>query len=136
MEVTVEHLGDVQFEVRARGHRLFCDQPAQAGGFDEGMTPPEFLLAALGTCAGYYAAEYLRANRLPTQGLRVRTTADKVKGPARMDHFAVEIDYPAGLSERDRAGVLASVHKCLIHNTLTHPPEIRLALNTAEAVAA
>jgi putative redox protein len=128
MEVMIEHLGDVQFEVRARGHRLYCDQPLNAGGFDEGMTPPEFLLAALGTCAGYYAAEYLRANRLPAQGLRVRTVADKVKGPARLDHFEIEIDYPAELSEAHRQGVLASVNKCLIHNTLTHPPEITVEL--------
>jgi len=50
MEVTVEHLGSVQFEIRARGHFLASDQPIEDGGFDEGMTPPELLLAALASC--------------------------------------------------------------------------------------
>ena len=74
LEVLVEHLGEVQFEATARGHKVFCDQPVENGGFDEGMTPPEFLLASLGTCAGYYAVQYLKARHLPMQ-VRVRTTA-------------------------------------------------------------
>ena len=41
------------------------------------MTPPEFMLASLGACAGYYAAEYLRARSLSTEGLEVRVTAEK-----------------------------------------------------------
>ena len=61
LEVVVNHLGAVQFEAKARQHTVYCDQPAENGGFDEGMTPPEFLLAALGTCAGYYAVQYLKA---------------------------------------------------------------------------
>ena len=49
MEVRVDHLGDVQFEIKARGHKVYCDQPTEAGGFDEGMTPPEFFLASIGS---------------------------------------------------------------------------------------
>ena len=41
MEVTVDHLGAVQFEIKARQHTIPCDQPPENGGFDEGMTPPE-----------------------------------------------------------------------------------------------
>ena len=49
MEITVEHLGAVQFEIRARQHTIVCDQPEASGGFDEGMTPPELMLASLGS---------------------------------------------------------------------------------------
>jgi putative redox protein len=55
MEVTVEHLGAVQFQIKTRGHSIVSDQPA-SGGFDAGMTPPELLLASLGSCAGFCAA--------------------------------------------------------------------------------
>src|ERR1039457_858366 len=54
MEVTIQHLGDVRFEASARGHHAICDQPAGNGGSDAGMTPPEYLLVSLGTCAGFY----------------------------------------------------------------------------------
>jgi putative redox protein len=72
MEVLVEHLGAVQFEIRARSHRIVSDQPAENFGHDEGMTPPELLLASLGSCAAFYAAQYLRKHRLASEGTRVR----------------------------------------------------------------
>ncbi|HET6179476.1 MAG TPA: OsmC family protein [Candidatus Sulfotelmatobacter sp.] len=126
MEVTVEHLGAVQFEIKARQHTIACDQPAENGGHDEGMTPPELLLASLGSCAGFYAAQYLRKYKLATEGTSVRVTAEKVKDPARIENFRIEIDTPIDLSEQHRAGVERAVHHCLIHNTLLHPPQIAI----------
>src|SRR6478736_5095202 len=68
MDVSVEHLGDVQFEIKAGQHTIYSDQPVKSGGHDEGMTPPELLLASLGSCAGYYAAMYLRKHKLASEG--------------------------------------------------------------------
>jgi putative redox protein len=53
LEVITKHLGAVQFEIAARDHKIYSDQPIESGGFDEGMTPPELMLASLGACAGY-----------------------------------------------------------------------------------
>jgi uncharacterized OsmC-like protein len=128
MEVSVEHLGAVQFEIRAREHVIACDQPKENGGFDEGMTPPELLLASLGSCAAYYAAEYLRKKKLASEGTRVRVTADKVKSPARMENFRIVIESPLALTETQRGEMEQAVHQCLIHNTLLHPPAITIAL--------
>ncbi len=124
MEITVEHLGALQFEIKARQHAILSDQPPENGGYDEGMTPPELLLASLGSCAGFYAAQYLRKHKLATEGTRVRVTADKLKDPARIDNFRIEIEAPAALTEQHRAGVENAVHHCLIHNTLLHPPSM------------
>src|SRR5258707_6973777 len=100
MEVTVEHLGSVQFEIRTRNHSIISDQPINDGGFDEGMTPPELLLASLGSCAGYYAAQYLRKNKLATEGTRVRVTCEKGKDPlARMTNFGIDLDAPVELTD-------------------------------------
>ena len=128
MEVTVEHLGAVQFEVKARNHTILCDQPAENFGHDEGMTPPELLLASVGSCAGFYAAQYLRKHKLATEGTRVRVTADKEKDPARVDNFRIEIETTVELTEQQRAGVEESVHHCLIKNTLLHPPKIAIEI--------
>jgi uncharacterized OsmC-like protein len=48
MEVTIKHLDRVEFAIRSRSHTILCDQPAENGGEDSGMTPPELLLATLG----------------------------------------------------------------------------------------
>ena len=133
MEVFVEHLGDVQFEIRARQHKISCDQPAENGGFDEGMTPPELFLASLGSCAGFYAAAYLRKKGLATEGTRVRVTAEKLLGPARLDEFKIEVQLPVECSPEQVQGVEEAVHHCLIHNTLMRPPKIELRIETAVA---
>lgn len=132
MEVLIEHLGDVQFEIKAGQHTIYCDQPVENGGHDEGMTPPELLLASLGSCAGYYAAMYLRKHKLAAEGTVVRVHADKLKNPARMDNFRIDIDVPVGLTEAHKAGVEEAVHHCLIHNTLLHPPQISIEVTNSE----
>jgi len=131
MEVTVEHLGAVHFEIKARQHTIACDQPPENGGFDEGMTPPELLLAALGSCAGFYAAQYLRKHKLASEGTRVRVSAEKLKNPARMDNFSIEVEMPLKVDDEHRKGVEQAVHHCLIHNTLLHPPQIAVQVKSA-----
>lgn len=127
MEITVRHLGDVQFEALARGHRVFCDQPHNNGGYDEGMTPPEFLLVSLGTCAGFYVAQYLDAHSVECPDLQIKVSADKAAQPARLGTFHIEVIAPT-LDPQHESGVLRAVHKCLIHNTLLNAPRIETAV--------
>lgn len=135
MEVTVEHLGAVQFLVKAREHSIISDQPTENGGFDEGMTPPELFLSSLGSCAGFYASQYLKKKGLATEGTLVRVFAEKAKNPARLDNFKIEVDVPAAMDEEHRKGVEDAVHHCLIHNTLQHPPTITLDVRPAALTA-
>jgi uncharacterized OsmC-like protein len=128
MEVTAQYLADSRFEVAARGHRTICDQPVDQGGSDTGMTPPEFLLASLATCAAYYATQYLKARKLPAEDLKVRVSAEKATQPARLASFQIEVTVPA-LDDRHQAGILRAVKSCLIHNTLLGGPSIEIAVN-------
>jgi putative redox protein len=130
MDVLVRSLGDSKFVVDARGHRVICDQPLDNGGSDEGMSPPEFLLASLATCAAYYAAQYLKTRKLPAEDLQVRVSAEKAVQPARLASFHIEITAP-GLDERHQAGVLRAAKACLIHNTLLGAPSIEVSVNAA-----
>jgi putative redox protein len=142
MEVLVEHLGALQFRIHAREHMIDCDQPVENGGFDEGVTPPELLLASLGSCAGFYAAQYLKKNNLAAEGTRVRVTAEKAKDPARpgeapgtqparLDNFRIELEIPVPLTPEHQAGIEDAVHHCLIKNTLLHPPRITLDVKSS-----
>jgi putative redox protein len=128
MEVSAEYRGGAKCEVTARGHRVVCDQPLDNGGADEGMSPPEFLLVSLATCAVYYAVQYLKARKLPAEDVKVRVVAEKAKQPARLASFGIEVIAP-GLDEQHQAGVLRAVKACLIHNTLLTKPEIEVSVN-------
>ena len=135
MEVFANYLGASQFEATAQGHKVFCDQPLENGGFDEGMTPPEFLLVSLATCAAYYAAQYLNGRKLPSEGLSVRVSAEKARQPARLASFQIEVIVP-GLDDRHQEDILRAAKACLIHNTLLGAPSIEVSVNTAMLAAA
>lgn len=133
MEVSIRYRHNVSFEAVARGHRVISDQPAANGGDDGGMTPPELLLSALGTCAGHYAVQYLKARSLSADGLEIHVTADKALQPARLAQFRIEVALP-GLDAAHEAGILRSVKACLIHHTLLSQPAIEIVVKTAQTV--
>jgi putative redox protein len=124
---STRYLDGKSFETLIRGHRIVCDQPISEGGADLGVTPPELLLASLGTCAGHYATEYLRARSLSFNGLAVYVSAEKGTQPARLASFRVDLDCPA-VGDKDRQGLLRAVRACLIHNTLTTSPAIHVSV--------
>jgi putative redox protein len=132
MEVKITHLDQVKFAIQARSHTIVCDQPAENGGQDSGMTPPEFLLASLGSCAAFYAVQYLKTRGLAQSGVEVSVTAEKLKTPARLGKFRIHVFSPVSLTESHREGLLRSVHACLIHNTLLSPSEMAIELTAKE----
>jgi len=132
MEVRITQVNGVKFSVQARAHTILCDQPPDNGGTDAGMTPPEFLLASLGTCAAFYAAEYLRARNLSNSGVEVSVEAEKLKSPARLGKFRVRVDSPVDLTPEQREGLMRSVEHCLVKNTLLNPPTIEVELGAVK----
>jgi len=135
MEVKIKHIDHVKFSIQARSHTILCDQPAENGGEDSGMTPPELMLASLGSCAAFYAVQYLKTRNLADTGVEVTVTADKLLQPARLGNFRVHVVCPVALTEAHTEGLMRSVHHCLIHNTLLAPPEIAIELETAVAAS-
>ena len=136
MEVKVSHLGHVKFSIQSRSHSILCDQPVDNGGEDCAMTPPELMLASLGSCAAFYAVQYLKTRNLTDSGVEVSVTAEKLKGPARLWNFKIRVEYPVVLNEEHTEGLMRSVKHCLIHNTLLAPPQIDIELAAKEPTTA
>ena len=126
MEVKLTHPGKMRFRIEARQHVIESDQPLENGGEDLAMTPPELFLASLGSCAAFYAAQYLSSRKLADHGVEVSVTAEKLKDPARMGDFVVTVKSPVSLTEDQRLGIERSVHRCLIHQTLLTVPKIAI----------
>ena len=135
MEVKVSHLGNVRFNIQSRSHSILCDQPVDNGGDDTAMTPPELMLASLGSCAAFYAVQYLKTRNLADSGVEVSVTAEKLKSPARLGNFKIHVEYPVVLDQDHTEGLMRSVRHCLIHNTLLVTPEIEIELAAKEPVA-
>lgn len=126
--MSVSHLGGDQFEIEVRGHRIRVDQPEAMGGEDTAPTPTELFVASLASCSAFYARRYLSRHDLPVEGLRVETSYVMGKSPSRVASFDVRVHLPAGVPESRHQALLAMIDRCTVHSTLTHEPEVTIAL--------
>jgi uncharacterized OsmC-like protein len=131
MNAIIKWTGGVRFEAESRGHKVVSDQPVENGGGDQAMTPPELLLASLGTCAAYYALQYLRIHKLPADDLTIGIDADKALNPARLGTFRIHVESQAASDPKHYEGIMRAVKKCLIHNTLMSAPQIEIDMPVA-----
>jgi uncharacterized OsmC-like protein len=136
MHVVVERAGDVAFVIESRGHRLISDQPRSSGGTDNGMTPPELLLASLGTCVGYYVTRYCGARNLDCGNLRLTIAGEIGHHPGRIGAITIDVEMPPDLGPEQLDAVMRVAKHCTIHNTLTHPPEIEIRIHAPARMGA
>jgi uncharacterized OsmC-like protein len=109
MEVKITHADGVKFSIQARSHEIVCDQPAENSGTDAGMTPPELLLASLGSCAAFYALQYLKTRNIAQSGIEVTVKAEKLLKPTRLGNFSVSVKSPVALTSEQSEGLMRSV---------------------------
>ena len=78
MQVVVESRGGLLQEVTARGKRLLSDEPVESGGTNQGPTPYELLLGALGSCTAMTISMYARRKGWPLEGVRVELDHERI----------------------------------------------------------
>jgi len=123
----VSYVEGFKFRIEQRGHVVVTDQPRPVSS-DEGMTPVELMGAALGSCIAVYAADFLARNEMSREGLAVDVEWESAAQPNRVGTYAVRVEVPQPLSERQSASLSRLVHACTVHNTFSHPPKIDIAL--------
>jgi len=77
----ITHIDQVKFAIQARSHTVICDQPAENGGGDAGMTPPEFLVGVAGFLRCFLCRAVPEDPNLAESGVEVSVTAEKLKSP-------------------------------------------------------
>jgi putative redox protein len=133
--LTVEHLDRDRYEIVVRSHVFTVDQPLADGGKDTGPSPTEVFVAGLASCVAFYAGRFLSRHDLSAEGLAVRCEwAMAQDRPARVATIDLMLTTPAGFPDDRREGLQAVVEHCTVHNSITTPPRIRIALQTPAEV--
>jgi uncharacterized OsmC-like protein len=128
-------------QIKARSHTLIADEPLEAGGTDEGMSPYELLLAALGACTAMTLKLYIERKQLPISEVEVLLTFDRVhiddcescsqqEKPERQEvqHISRLIYVTGEVTAEQKARLLYIASRCPVHVTLHSNPHVEDAL--------
>ena len=97
-------------------HELVLDEPADAGGADEGPSPTRTLAAALAACTAITVEMYAERKGWELGAVEVEVEME-YDGPAPSS-FAVKLRIPGELSDEQRKRLVTIAGKCPVHRAL------------------
>lgn len=123
--VELIHNKDFAFSVKLGNYEFIIDAKGN------GLTPPDVLLASLGSCIGVYIRKYAEGAKLDLNNFKITVEAEFAKeAPLSFKAINVFVDLKsATLDERRKKALLEFIKNCPVHNTLKGNPEVEIKLS-------
>jgi putative redox protein len=124
-------------EILVNRHSLVADEPLAAGGTDQGPSPFDLLVAALGACTAMTLRMYADRKRWPLEAATVRLKHDKIHAAdcetcetreGMLDRIEREIEIQGPLDSGQKQRLLQIADRCPVHRTLTSEVQIQTRL--------
>jgi uncharacterized OsmC-like protein/alpha/beta superfamily hydrolase len=130
-------VGGFLTEILVNRHSLVADEPLAAGGTDQGPSPFDLLVAALGACTAMTLRMYADRKRWPLEAATVRLKHDKIHAEdcetcetreGMLDRIEREIEIQGPLDSGQKQRLLQIADRCPVHRTLTSEVQIQTRL--------
>jgi putative redox protein len=107
------------------GHRLVVDEPAEAGGGDQGPSPTRMLAAALAACAAITVEMYADRKGWELGDLEVDVEMEYGQSGVPQS-FVVTLHLPRELSEEQTERLREIAGRCPVHRALSGDREVTI----------
>ncbi len=116
--------GGAKVAAQFRNHEIVTDQPADRGGEGTAMSPFDVFLASIGTCSGYFIAEFCRARGIPCNELELTQTWTRNAETKLIDRVNLQVHLPPTFPTKYEKALLRAAETCSVHRHLIDPPEV------------
>jgi uncharacterized OsmC-like protein len=106
--------------------QLMCDESSEIGAAYP--SSPELLMASLGSCIGSVLVYFAERHGLSLEGMSIDLDWRIAEHPHRLGQIDVDVAIPQPLTPEQQRMLGRVAEDCLIHNTLTHPPQVNMTL--------
>lgn len=127
MALTVVWREGMRFCSSTPAGELMCDESSEVGRAYP--SAPELLLASLGSCVGSVLVYFAQRHNISLEGMKIHLDYRVAENPHRIGEIDVQIEAPNAASKKEQETLERVAHTCLIHNTLTHSPQIALSVS-------
>ncbi len=123
--VIVSNKGGSAFQAKSKDSEFTIDTKGR------GITPPDALLASLGSCIGVYLRKYAEGAKLDIGEFEISVEADlSMEAPVSFRQISVVITIKdKGLDERRQKAILDFIKNCPVHNTLRADPVVDIRIS-------
>ncbi len=116
-------------EVKARNHFLVIDEPVASGGDDNGPTPVEYLLTAVGGCVSITLRMYAERKGWDVGKITVNLSQKEQLTPNGIKKSLVEeISFENEVTEEQKTKLLAIAGKCPVAKMVKGETEIATSI--------
>jgi putative redox protein len=124
-------------EILMNRHSLVADEPIQMGGTDQGPTPFDLLVAALGSCTSMTLRQHADQKGWPLKATTVRLKHEKIHASdcesceikeSMLDRIEREIEIEGPLDDEQKNRLLQIADRCPVYRALTSAVQIQTRL--------
>lgn len=118
-QVEISHNSKTQWDIVSGNHFIAVDLKNEEGGEDEGPSPDELFLSALGSSAGISACRFLAKNELTSfSDIKIIVTGDKEVSPERISDIRLSVIFPSSFPQKMKSKLLKEIEKNSIATTM------------------